>query len=526
MKRWNYYGSLAILLFLLYTFVSAGNPQFNDEDSITGQKKTVPLKFGTNVARSFKFYADSSPSPKAENCTAPSIDEFPDDLFTKEQRHQGAVFLHTFFAFYCFLLTAHVCNNYLLPCLDLICTDMGISADVAGATFLATASCFPELFVNVVGTFLTESDLGVGTVVGGAVWNTFMTPACGALAAVHGIPVEWTVLSRDCVIYVISVGTLALVMWDGIIKWYEAAILMILFFGYLAILFSGKTLAKWYKRIFWNGSAISKAEPSKDDDAMPEGLYRPYFHGELIIDYKRKSSARKSIKANGKLNDLEKQESIESLEDYVEPDTPFVIPVGTQEKAWFLFTWPLKIVLFVTIPDIRYKRLRNWYPLTFIMCVTWIAISSYIVSWMVTVIGDTIGISDSIMGITFLSAGGNMPEMTSIVILARQGQGDMGISNAIGANTLDILLCLALPWLIKTLMTGRDVRIVSGALGYSILSVIVCVIGFYVAIVLCKFRLNKKVGVACLLMYLIFLAFSVMIELNVFFHVNWPQCDS
>lgn len=56
------------------------------------------------------------------------------------------------------------------------------------------------------------------------------------------------------------------------------------------------------------------------------------------------------------------------------------------------------------------------------MCVIWIAISSYLVSWMMTVLGDTLGIADSIMGITFLSAGGNMPELVSIVILSRQGE--------------------------------------------------------------------------------------------------------
>jgi len=118
------------------------------------------------------------------NCSERSIKEFP-EVFTYTQRRQGVVVLHLFFGFYCFILTAFVCNDYLLPALDIICTQLNISSDVAGATFLATASCFPELFVNVVGTFLTESDLGVGTVMGGAVFNTFATPACGALSAMH-----------------------------------------------------------------------------------------------------------------------------------------------------------------------------------------------------------------------------------------------------------------------------------------------------------------------------------------------------
>lgn len=121
---------------------------------------------------------------RTNNCSDRSIDEFP-EVFTLELRRRGVIVLHVFFGFYCFILTAFVCNDYLLPTLDIICTRLSISSDVAGATFLATASCFPELFVNVVGTFLTESDLGVGTVMGGAVFNTFATPACGALSAIH-----------------------------------------------------------------------------------------------------------------------------------------------------------------------------------------------------------------------------------------------------------------------------------------------------------------------------------------------------
>lgn len=55
------------------------------------------------------------------------------------------------------------------------------------------------------------------------------------------------------------------------------------------------------------------------------------------------------------------------------------------------------------------------------------------------------------MGLTFLAAGTSVPEAVSSVIVTNQGQGGMGISNSIGSNTFDILLCLGLPWLVKTL---------------------------------------------------------------------------
>lgn len=118
-----------------------------------------------------------------ENCSERSIYQFPTDLFTREQRERGAVILHFFGGFYAFLMVALVCNNYFLPSVDCICTDLKISRDVAAATFMATATCTPELFVNLIGTLLTESDLGIGAVVGSGVFNTFGVAACSGLAA-------------------------------------------------------------------------------------------------------------------------------------------------------------------------------------------------------------------------------------------------------------------------------------------------------------------------------------------------------
>lgn len=48
---------------------------------------------------------------------------------------------------------------------------------------MAAAASSSELFINVVGTFVTKSDLGVGTIVGSAVFNILAVPACCGLFA-------------------------------------------------------------------------------------------------------------------------------------------------------------------------------------------------------------------------------------------------------------------------------------------------------------------------------------------------------
>lgn len=43
--------------------------------------------------------------------------------------------------------------------------------DVGAAVFMATATAMPELFTNVISTFVTDSDMGVGTVIGSLMFN-------------------------------------------------------------------------------------------------------------------------------------------------------------------------------------------------------------------------------------------------------------------------------------------------------------------------------------------------------------------
>lgn len=50
-----------------------------------------------------------------------------------------------------FWAIAIVCDDYFVPCLEIICDKMGLQSDVAGATFMALGSSAPELFASVIG---------------------------------------------------------------------------------------------------------------------------------------------------------------------------------------------------------------------------------------------------------------------------------------------------------------------------------------------------------------------------------------
>ena len=109
------------------------------------------------------------------------------------------------------------------------------------------------------------------------------------------------------------------------------------------------------------------------------------------------------------------------------------------------------------------------------------------------------------------------------------GLGSMGISNSIGSNTFDILICLGLPWLIRGAMISSSpinyIQINSGGLEYSTLLLIISVILLYTILACNRFVLSKRVGIIALTMYACFLVISSLFELNVFFPVNLPTCE-
>lgn len=64
-----------------------------------------------------------------------------------------------------------------------------ITPDVAGATFMAAGGSAPELFTSVIGVFIAQNDVGIGTIVGSAVFNILFVIAACAFAAKSAL--EW-----------------------------------------------------------------------------------------------------------------------------------------------------------------------------------------------------------------------------------------------------------------------------------------------------------------------------------------------
>ena len=51
------------------------------------------------------------------------------------------------------------------------------------------------------------------------------------------------------------------------------------------------------------------------------------------------------------------------------------------------------------------------------------------------------------MSLTLVAAGVSVQDALSGMAVVKEGLGDMAVSNAIGSNIFDVLICLGAPWL-------------------------------------------------------------------------------
>ena len=106
------------------------------------------------------------------------------------------------------------------------------------------------------------------------------------------------------------------------------------------------------------------------------------------------------------------------------------------------------------------------------------------------------------------------------------GYGDMAVSNSIGSNVFDILMCLGLPWLLSSAFIEDEghIPIRSGGIIYSALILLSTVAFLLIAVNLAKWNLTKPFGGICLLVYVAVVTISCLFELNIFGDFVLPIC--
>ncbi|XP_063757337.1 sodium/potassium/calcium exchanger 2-like isoform X6 [Eleginops maclovinus] len=510
---------------------------------------------------------DSADMPLAMKSTAEgneSSGDYPPDLFTLKERRQGAVVLHMFGMIYMFIALAIVCDEFFVPALTVITEKLTISDDVAGATFMAAGGSAPELFTSIIGVFISHSNVGIGTIVGSAVFNILFVIGMCAIFSKEILNLTWWPLFRDVSFYILDLIMLIIFFLDNIITIWESVALLSAYAAYVIFMKCNSTVERFVKGCMHKNQVVEVEVQPKARPRLQRGGSSASLHNSLMRNSifqlmihtldplsegkfrekasilhkiaKKKCQVEDSEKANGvasrsdknlpnsssvevevtpPMNGTAGQEGQETAEDEEEDDQPLSLswPESKHKRLTYLLIIPIVLPLWLTLPDVRKPTAKKFFPVTFIGAICWIAGFSYLMVWWAHQVGETIGITEEIMGLTILAAGTSIPDLITSVIVARKGLGDMAVSSSVGSNIFDITVGLPFPWLLWSFINGMSpVKVSSNGLFCAIVLLFIMLLFVIISIAACKWRMSKLLGFIMFMLYFVFLVLSVMLE--------------
>ncbi|XP_051934568.1 sodium/potassium/calcium exchanger 2-like isoform X4 [Hippocampus zosterae] len=494
--------------------------------------------------------------------------EYPPDLFDLQQKRRGAVILHMFGMIYMFIALAIVCDEFFVPALTVITEKLTISDDVAGATFMAAGGSAPELFTSIIGVFISHSNVGIGTIVGSAVFNILFVIGMCAIFSKEILNLTWWPLFRDVSFYILDLILLIVFFLDNFISVWESITLLSGYAAYVIFMKFNSNVEGFVKNCMNKNQVVEvevqpKARPrlqrggssaSLHNSLMRNSIFQLMIHtldplSEEFADSgkfrekasilhkiaKKKCQVEDSEKANGVASRSEKNlpnsssvqvevtppmngtagQEGQAAEDEEEDDQPLSLswPESGRKRFTYLFIMPIVLPLWLTLPDVRKPSSKKFFPITFLGAICWIAAFSYLMVWWAHQVGETIGITEEIMGLTILAAGTSIPDLITSVIVARKGLGDMAVSSSVGSNIFDITVGLPFPWLMWSLISGlRPVAVSSNGLFCAIVLLFLMLLFVIISIAACKWRMSKLLGFIMFMLYFVFLVVSVMLE--------------
>jgi K+-dependent Na+/Ca+ exchanger-like protein len=467
---------------------------------------------------------------------------------------------------YLFISLATVCDEYFVDALELITAKLHLSPDVAGATFMAAGSSAPELFVSISDNVLTKpkESMGVGAIVGSAIFNILVIISLAAFFAGQVLVLDWRPLIRDGLWYCYAILLLTAFIWDGKVETWEAGVLFVSYILYcLYMSINEKVINRCCKR----PEIEVEDEDEEEEAAKTENLgetqaqahgpsmgvpmlvglaaqrfkaktkkYTPQINPMLLSEYRPRlsygsssSSSRRLSRPAPEVTEVDPNVSVPLpptiQEDPTNPTTSdeplepyfqclWTMPESVVGKIWFVITWPVRILLRVTVPDTRYPQFSGTWGLvgSFVMSILWICgLSNFTVSWA-TKVGCLLHIPSTVMGLTIVAMGTSVPDALSSVLVARSGKGDMAVSNAIGSNCFDILCGLGLPLLLSTLIYHEAATVAVDNLQTSIFMLFGVLIAVILLLAVSKWRLHPIVGGIMAVMYVLYVVYSYLHE--------------
>lgn len=184
-------------------------------------------------------------------------------------------------------------------------------------------------------------------------------------------------------------------------------------------------------------------------------------------------------------------------------------------KTWKVLRFPYWCLFTLTMPDCAKRMMKDrWYIWLFTGSILWIAILTYCMLTLTIRVGCVLNIPGVVMGLVFISAGTTVPDFLSSIIVAKEGQGDMAICNAIGSNIFNIFMGLGFPWFLYIISHGGEAYRTPSLEGNSAIVPICLLFGYVwvlpITLLLTGWKLYAGIGRFLIGMHIAFLVWCLL----------------
>jgi len=162
----------------------------------------------------------------------------PVEAYAAWEASSGGI-VYVIASIYLFLGVAIICDNQFTDSLEMICSPYGLHLppDVAGATFMAAGSSAPELATSFLGVFVAKSAVGLGTILGSAVFNILIIIGAVAILSSEPLELDYRPVVRDNFFYGVSVILLCVLLAvDDQANLVDTIVLLIWYLAYVVFL--------------------------------------------------------------------------------------------------------------------------------------------------------------------------------------------------------------------------------------------------------------------------------------------------
>jgi len=382
---------------------------------------------------------------------------------------------------YAFTALGTVADSRLAVSLETLCIRWDIPGHVAGATFMALGSSIPEIIINFVSTLKAISDpdqtpaessaqaeLGLAAIVGSSMIAFTLLPGLCGLATSDPLALRRGPVLRDTIFYAVSLAFLLWAVRRGDLTVLPCSIMVVFYVIYICSVVFAARIRLWVKSCRTGEKFTEEKVEELTKKASSVYILRAKSSVSYLSGAGNKARTMVSFGSRPDLGDDSRHpvgdgpRSFNMLE-FEDDQKDAGENNGIMAKicgVWAIIMVPSNFLMDWTCPycDHDKPELAKNYPWTFLSGFTWIAVLATIISAVVTRWGIILGLPLYIMGLCVISFGGAVPDVIQSVAVARMGYGTMAISNACGAQILNINIGLGVPWLIVA-AAGSPVKV-------------------------------------------------------------------